>query len=197
MDTELGYDQPSAPPDSIGNGLLGCAGGILLGLLGGGFLLVLASLVIAVLAPTPTAPETVAVPGLRVTMSEASLNQFAQRTAGGPVQLDLLPGNQINLTSDTSVTAFGVTMPVQITGRFGLQITPQSTVEVRLIEAGVSGVELPPETTASLFDSQLPALNQSLNQMLVEAATQLGTPLALTGLGTTDTELWLEARLAP
>ncbi|NJN97740.1 MAG: hypothetical protein HC875_28505, partial [Anaerolineales bacterium] len=77
------------------------------------------------------------------------------------------------------------------------QITPQSTVEVRLIEAGISGVELPPETTASLFDSQLPALNQSLNQMLVEAATQLGTPLALTGLGTTDSELWLEARLAP
>lgn len=197
MYSEPVYEQPPPPPNSIGKGLLGCAGGILLGLLGGGLLLVLASLVIAVMAPTPTAPETAAVPGLRVTMSEASLNQFAQRTAGGPVQLDLLPGNQINLTSDTSVTAFGVTVPVQITGRFGLQITPQSTVEVRLIEAGVSGVDLPPETTASLFDSQLPALNQSLNKILVEAATQLGTPLALTGLGTTDTELWLEARMAP
>lgn len=197
MYSEPVYEQPPPPPDSIGNGLMGCAGGILLGLLGGGLLLVLASLMIAVMAPPPTAPETAAVSGLRVTMSETSLNQFAQRTAGGPVQLDLLPGNQINLTSDTSVTAFGVTMPVQVTGRFGLQITPQSTVEVRLIEAGVSGVDLPPETTASLFDSQLPALNQSLNQILVEAATQLDTPLALTGLGTTDSELWLEARLAP
>ncbi|MCK6630187.1 MAG: hypothetical protein L6R45_34050 [Anaerolineae bacterium] len=197
MGTEFGYNQSSPPSDSPGYGLLGCAGGILVGLLGGGLLLVLASLVVAVIAPAPTLAETASVPGLRLTMNEASLNQFAQSTAGAPVQLDLLPGNQVNLTSDTSVTAFGVTLPVQITGRFGLQITPQSTVEVRLIQADVSGVDLPPETTASMFDSQLPALNQSLNQMLVEASTVLGAPLTLTGLGTTDTEFWLEARLVP
>lgn len=197
MGTEFGYNHSSPPQDSPGYGLLGCAGGILLGLLGGGLLLMLASLVAAVIAPIPAPAETASAPGLRLTMSEASLNQFAQSTAGAPAQLDLLPGNQVSLTSDTSVTAFGVTLPVQIKGHFGLQITPQSTVEVRLIQADVSGVDLPPETTARMFDSQLPALNQNLNQILVEASTVLGAPLTLTGLGTTDTELWLEARLAP
>jgi hypothetical protein len=191
------YDQPSSPQDSVGYGLLGCAGGILIGLLGGGLLLILASLAMALIAPIPTPVESDSIPGLRLTLGEASLNQFAQNTAGSPVQFDLLPGNQLNMQANTTVSAFGVAVPAQISGRFGLQITPQSTIEVRLIQADISGVDLPPETTASLFDSQLPVINQNLNEWLTEASTLLGAPLTLTGLGTTDTELWLEARVTP
>jgi hypothetical protein len=159
-------------------------------------LLALLSVAWAVIAPIPAA-EASASPDLRMTIAEGPLNQFAQNSAGSPVQLDLLPGNQVNLKSDASVSAFGVTVPVQITGRFGLQITSQSRLEVRFIEANVSGIDLAPEMVAGLFDSQLPAVNQDLNRLVENAATGLGMPLILTGLGTTDTELWLEARTTP
>jgi hypothetical protein len=188
----------SAPPhDSVGYGLLGCAGGILAGLLGGGILLLVTSLALALNAAVLPVPASGATPDLRLTVREEAFNQFAQSTAGTPVQLDLLPGNQVSLKADTTVSAFGMTVPVQITGLFGVQISPQSSVEVRLIQANVSGVDLPQDTLAASFNDPLAAINQDLNEMVKNSSTLLGVPLVLTGLGTTDTTLWLEARTRP
>jgi hypothetical protein len=193
VDTDSLYSQPPAPDDSVGQGLLGCIGGILAGLLGGGVLLVGISLALALLALVPAASQTGTGSDLRVTIGEASLNKFAQESAGGSVELDILPGNQVSFKTDTTVTAFGVAVPVQITGLFGLQITAQSTLEVRLIKAEVAGFDLPQERLADAFNGPVATLNQNLSQMVKTASTILGMPLILTGLGTTDTELWLEA----
>jgi hypothetical protein len=190
------YEQEPSD-DSIGYGLWGCAGGLLAGFFGGGLLLIFLSLAsaIATTVPVPAASQTT--PDVRVTLAEAALNQLAQNSADNQVQLDILPGNQVSLTADTSVSAFGVSMPVQVTGLFGISITGQSSLEVRLIDVQVSGMELPPELTRDFFSSPLSTFNQNLNRMLGNASTQLGVPLVLTGLGTTDTELWLEARVEP
>jgi hypothetical protein len=101
------------------------------------------------------------------------------------------------MKADTTISTFGVTVPVQISALFGVQISPQSSIEVRLIEANVAGFDVPPETLADLFNGPLSTINQDLNTMIVNASTRLGVPLVLTGLGTTDTELWLEAHTAP
>ncbi len=194
MYSEPEYGQAPAPADSPGYSLLGCAAGILAGLLGGGLLLLLVSLALAVISPLPAAAKAEATPAVRLTLDETTLNKFAQNTAEGAVQLDILPGNQVNMKAETTISAFGVTVPAQITGLFGLQITPQSSVEVRLIKAEVPGFDLSPEVINGLFSSPLAALNQNLNGMVAKASTQLGLPLQLSGLGTTDTELWLEAR---
>jgi hypothetical protein len=173
--------------------MLGCISGILAGLVGGGLLLAGLSLALALLAPIPQASQSGASPALRVTLGEASLNKIARQTAGGPVQLDILPGNQISFKTDTTVSVLGTAVPVQLTGLFGVQITPQSIIEVRLIKADVSGFDLPQETIAASFNGPVSALNQNLNQVVQTASTILGAPLILSGLGTTDTELWLEA----
>jgi hypothetical protein len=145
----------------------------------------------------PAAAQADAIPDLRLTISEDTINQVAQNSAGSPVQLDLLPANQVNMKADTTISTFGVTVPVQISALFGVQISPQSSIEVRLIEANVAGFDVPPETLADLFNGPLSTINQDLNTMIVNASTRLGVPLVLTGLGTTDTELWLEAHTAP
>jgi len=191
------YEQQPSSDDSIGYGLWGCAGGLLAGFLGGGLLLILLSLALAISATIPVTPEVDAVPDVRVTLAEAALNQFAQNAAAARVQLDILPGNQVSVVADTTVSAFGVAVPVQVTSLFGVQITSQSSLEVRLIDAQASGVDLPPELTADFFSSPLTTINRDLNRMLEQASTLLGVPLILTGLGTTDTELWLEARAKP
>jgi hypothetical protein len=132
-----------------------------------------------------------------VTLAETALNQLAQNNANNQVQLDILPGNQVRLAADTSVSAFGVSVPVQVIGLFGISITGQTSLEVRLMDVQVSGVELPPELSRDFFSSPLSILNQDLNRMLGDASSMVGVPLTLTGLGTTDTELWLEARVEP
>lgn len=194
MYPETMYESPP-PDDSVGYGLLGCAGGILAGLLGGVILLLAASLVVAL--TTTISPATNPGPDLHLTVREEALNKFAQSSAEVPVQLDLLPGNQVNMQANTTVSALGVTLPVQMSGVFGVQITPQSSLEVRLIKANVSGVEMPQDTLAASFNEPLAAINQNLNEMITNSSTLLGVPLILTGLGTTDTELWLEARTEP
>ena len=191
------YEPPPTPTDSIGYGLWGCAGGILVGLVGGGLLLVVVSLVMALTTAIPAAAQADAIPDLRLTISEDTINQVARNTAGSPVQLDLLPANQVDMKADTTISTFGVTVPVQISALFGIQITPQSSIEVRLIEANVAGFDVPQEALADLFNGPLSTVNQDLNTMMVNALTRLGVPLVLTGLGTTDTELWLEARTTP
>jgi hypothetical protein len=188
----------SVPPhDSVGYGLLGCAGGILVGLLGGGLLLLLASLVMALNGGVSPVTGTGTVADLRLTVQEEALNQLAQSTTETSVQLDLLPGNQVSMKADTSVSTFGMTVPVQIIGLFGVQITPQSSIEVRLIQANVSGVDLPQDALGASFNDPLVAINQNLNEMVKNSSTLLGVPLVLTGLGTSDTTLWLEARTQP
>ncbi|MBE7554219.1 MAG: hypothetical protein HS126_24415 [Anaerolineales bacterium] len=196
MYSEAMYESPP-PQDSVGYGLFGCAGGILAGLLGGGILLLVASLVMALNGVISPVTGSGAAPDLRLTVREEALNQFAQSTTETPVQLDLMPGNQVSMKADTSVSAFGMTVPVQITGLFGVQITPQSSLEVRLIQANVSGVDLPQDSLAASFNDPLAAINQNLNEMVKNSSTLLGVPLVLTGLGTTDTALWLEARTQP
>lgn len=196
MYPEAMYESPP-PNDSVGYGLFGCAGGILTGFLGGGILLLIASLVMALNGAISPVTGTGAAPDLRLTVQEEALNQFAQSTTETPVQLDLMPGNQVSMKADTTVSAFGVTVPVQITGLFGVQITPQSSIEVRLIQANVSGVDLPQDTLAASFNDPLAAINQNLNEMVKNSSTLLGVPLVLTGLGTTDTALWLEAQSHP
>jgi hypothetical protein len=196
MYSEETYESPS-PDDSVGYGLFGCAGGILAGLLGGSILLLAISLALALTTTISPVAGDRATPDLRLTVQEEALNQFAQSTADTPAQLDLLPGNQVSLKADTSVSAFGVTVPVQITGLFGVQITPQSSIEIRLIQANISGVDLPQDTLVASFNDPLAAINQNLNEMVKNSAALLGVPLILTGLGTTDTTLWLEAQTQP
>jgi hypothetical protein len=111
------------------------------------------------------------------------------------VHLDILPGNQVSLAADTSVTALGVPVPVQLQGLFGLHVANQS-VEVRLIDSQVLGLDLPPELT-NFFDRDVALVNQNLATMLANLSTLMGAPLALTGLGTTETDLWLEIRETP
>jgi hypothetical protein len=196
MYPETIYESPP-PEDSVGYGLLGCAGGILTGLLGGVILLLAASLVLALNTPVSSATNAGAEPDVRLTVREEALNKFAQNSTDVPVQLDLLPGNQVSMQANTTVSAFGVTLPVLMSGLFGVQITPQSSLEVRLIKANVSGVDLPQDTLAASFNEPLAAINQNLNETVKNSSTLLGVPLILTGLGTTDTELWLEARTQP
>jgi hypothetical protein len=160
-------------------------------------LLIAISLALALTTAVPAAAHNDATADLRLTIGEDTLNQLAQSAAANAVQLDLLPGNQVNVQADTTVSALGATVPVHLSGLFGVQITAQSSLEVRLIKANISGFNLPQETLAESFNSPLAAINQNLNEMVTNASTLLGVPLLLTGLGTTDTELWLEARTAP
>lgn len=191
------YPPPAAADDSMGYGFWGCAAGLLAGFFGGGLLLFFLSLALAINATVPIAPTAEAAPDLRVTLAETALNQLAQNNAAEGVQLDILPGNQVNMLAHTTVSAFGVAVPVQLKGLFGIQITNQSSLEVRLIEAQVPGFDLPPEVMRDFFNGPLAMVNQNLNGTLRNASAGLGVPLVLTGLGTTDTELWLEARATP
>ncbi len=145
-------------------------------------------------APTPASPE--GIPDLRLTLGEAFLNRLAQATSNSTgVRLDILPGNRVSLTADTSVTASGVPVPVQLQGLFGLHVTNQS-IEVRLIDSQVSGLDVPPELT-HFFERDVALVNQNLATMLANLSTLMGAPLTLTGLGTTETDLWLEIRETP
>lgn len=190
------YDQSIPKDDSVGYGLLGCAGGILAGLFGGGILLLVVSLVLAVMAAAPRPASTEDIPDLRLNLSETLLNRLIQAENQAPgVHLDILPGNRVGLTADTSVSALGVSVPVQIQGLFGLQITNQA-LEVRLIDSQVSGFALAPEMT-HFFEQDVAAVNQNLAGVLTNLSSLMGAPLTLTGLGTTDTELWLEIKETP
>jgi hypothetical protein len=181
--------------DSIGYGLFGCAGGLLLGFLGGGIIFILISLTWATIAADPTPPQNNTVADMRVTVGEGFLNRLAQQNATNPVRLDLLPGNQISLGADTRVTLADVTLPVQIQALFGIQVSNQM-LELRLIDGQVTGVEWPVDI-ANLFSADLAKANQDLSQSLQNLSTMMNVPITLTGLGTTETEIWLEVRENP
>jgi hypothetical protein len=99
------------------------------------------------------------------------------------------------VTVETELSLLGAVVPVEVSGLFGLQLSGQS-LEVQLIDTQLAGLNLPPEL-ADFFSANLPTLNQEVNEALQEISTDLGRPIKLTGLGTTDTELWFEAREAP
>lgn len=182
--------------DPVGCGLSGCLGGLILGLFGGGVLLVLAALVAATTAPLPApTPNPQPGPDLRVTITESFLNRFAEQPAEGSVSIDILPNNQVQLIADTSLEAFGLTTPVQITGLFELQLTPQ-TLQVQLLETQVSGLSLPPEL-ADFFSEDILLVNQDLSSMVNDISNVLGTPVILSNLSTTDTQIQLEIKEAP
>ncbi|MEW5958900.1 MAG: hypothetical protein AB1801_14300 [Chloroflexota bacterium] len=193
---------PQTPPatrglltgSAAGYGLLGCATGLVLGLFGGGLLVAALSMILAVNSTiAPPHPSGRLSPDLRLTLSEPFLNRVVQNSQEENAQLDLLPGNQVRITFDTQFSVLGAPVPIQVTGLFGLQLVGQ-TLQVNLIDTQAAGLALPPELV-DFFD--LSALNQEVNQALQEISAGLGRPLVFTGLGTTDTQLWLEASEAP
>ena len=193
-------DRQQAPVEasiegSIGCGLWGCTGGALLGLLGGGLLLILLSLITAIASPTPLPSETNTSPDLRLTVHENFLNRFIQTSADeDTAQVDILPGNQFSLRVDTTVSLLGTSIPLQMVGLFEFQLNGQS-IEIRLIDTKISDVTLPPELT-KYFDEALPGINEELNVALENVSAVLGVPLVFVDLGSDDTIFWLEAREA-
>ena len=189
-------NQSATDTNSIGCGVLGCAGGLILGLIGGGLLLVVLSLVLATTSSIPPVNAAAdAAPDLRITVTESFLSRAIQDGTEDTVTVDVLPDNQFKVVFDTEVPVFGTPLPVQVTGLFGLQLMGQS-VEVRLLDTQVLGVNLPPELT-NFFDDNLPSINQEVNQALQEVSTALGAQLILTDLSTDENRLRFEAREAP
>ncbi|MBN1217736.1 MAG: hypothetical protein JXM69_02315 [Anaerolineae bacterium] len=184
-------NQQTSLESSLGCGLLGCAGDMILGFLGGGVLLIVLSLAVAVLSPDPALPASAGFSDLQLTVREDFLNRFVQTSAAGNVRVDILPGGQFNLIFDSSVTLSGVSVPVQITGLFEIQLNGQ-TVELRLLDTAISGVTLPVELTG-FFDDSLSEVNEELDIALNDISTTLGVPLILVNLGSDDATFWLEA----
>lgn len=188
--------QSSFDVNSIGQAGWSCLVGLLLGLLGGGLLLFLLTLgwaLTTTVPPVTAAPS--ATPDLRLTLSESFLERIIQDATAETVSVDILPGNQFRLQLDTTLSAFGVAVPIQITGLFGLQLEDQS-ITVQLLDTQLLGFDLPPEP-ANFFNHNLPAINRDVNRAWQELSTALNMPLFLTGLGSDETKIWLEARAAP
>jgi hypothetical protein len=186
-------NQPTSLKSSLGRGLFGCLGGLLVGLVSGVVGLALLSLAMALVSPIPAPPP--AATDVHLTIHESFLNKFVQMPDGDQTQVDILPGDRFNLIIDTAVSLLGVSVPVQMTGLFQLQLNGQA-LEIRLIDTKISGAALPPEAANFLRDA-LPDINQELNKAIKEMTTILGAPLTLVNLGSDDEALWLEARETP
>ena len=187
--------QQTSFESSVGCGLLGCAGDLILAFLGGGVLLIGLSLALAVLSPDPVPPASTATADLRLTVHEDFLNRFGQAAAVENVRVDILPGQRFNLVVDTSVSILGTSVPVQITGLFQILLNGQ-TIEIRLLDTKLSDLALPSELT-SYFDDSLSEINKELNIALNNMTNALGVPLIFVALGSDETTFWLEAREAP
>jgi hypothetical protein len=186
-------NQQTSLKSSLGCGLYGCLGGLLAGLVSGVVSLALLSLAMALVSPIPAPPP--AATDLHLTIHESFLNKFVQMPAGDRTQVDILPGSRFNLIIDTTVSLLGISVPVQMTGLFQLQLNGQA-LEIRLIDTKISEATLPPEATNFLRDA-LPDINQELNKAIKEMTTVLGASLTLVNVGSDDTTLWLEARETP
>lgn len=191
------YADAVASPDRgrLGCGLLGCLGGLIAGLLGGAILLALVSFLNALTAPLPVlAPALPNQANIRITITEDFLNRFIESpTDGGTAQVNLLPNNQLRVTTRTTLPLLA--LPVEIVGLFQLQAAGQ-TLEVRLLDTQVTGVDLPPEMQG-LLNPDISAVNQDLSQAVEAVSQQVGAPVVITGLETTETELRLELREFP
>jgi hypothetical protein len=171
-------------------------GGLILGLFGGGLLLILVSLFSALAAPAPTVePTSPDRSDLRISLNENFLNRFIDQPAEGAVNVDILPANQIRVVANTSLDAFGLPVPVEITGLFQLQISA-GTLKIFLLDSQVSGVTLPPEF-GDFFSEDVALINRDLQMMVDEISNTLGIPITLIGLTTDDTQIQLEIRARP
>lgn len=180
--------------DSIGCSSLGCAGGLLLGLFGGGLLLVLLSLGWAAVSPLP-APAPAAGSDLRLTLSEPFLNRVVRDSMGETAQVDVLPDNQLSVSLEADASELGLPISIPVMALFEMQLLGQS-LNLSLVDVQVSGFSAPPQLL-SFFNDRVPLVNRNLNMALEELSNTLGTPLVLTGLGTDETSFWIEAREAP
>jgi len=185
----------SSQESSLGCGVLGCLGDLIGAFFAGVIGLVLLSTVVALIAPVP-ALTTSATPDVRLTVSESFLNRFVRSaTTDESVQVDVLPGGQAKFIVDTSISALGVSIPVQLTGLFDLQSTGRS-LEIHLLETQVSELALPPELT-DFFAKSLTEVNDELNVATSNLSTALGVPLNFVGVGSDASTFWLEATLTP
>lgn len=182
--------------NSIGCGLLGCLGGIAFGLLGGGILLVVISIILAITtslpAPEPTPPDQA---DIQVTVDEEFLNRFLEQPPEGRVTLDIRPGNQIQVRANMPVDLFGSPIPIEMTSLFVLQPQGQ-TVDVTLLDTQISGLDLQLDLS-DLFNEDITTVNQDLSGAIDEIAATLGVPVIITGLTTTDSTIEISLREFP
>ncbi|HEX9923402.1 MAG TPA: hypothetical protein VGD99_12150 [Anaerolineae bacterium] len=191
----MNHQQLSAS-DSIGYGSLGCAGGLLLGLFGGGLLLLLLSLGWAVVSPVSvSAPAAGTGSDLRLTLSETFLNRVVRDSMGEAAQVDVLPDNELSVSLEADASELGLPISIPVMALFEFQLLGQS-LNLSLVDVRVSGFTAPPQLL-NLFNDRALMVNRDLNMALEELSNTLGTPLVLTGLGTDQTSFWIEAREAP
>jgi hypothetical protein len=187
------HPQRSSTGTSIGCGFAGCTGGLILGLLGGFLLVVLVSLGQAITSPIipPTSNDNPD-PDLRLMLHEGFFNRVIQNSLGDAARVDILPDNQLSISTEVQVAILGISRSVPVTGLFELQLIGQS-VEIRLIDTEVFGFDLPLELT-DFFGDDLLRFNQDLNMALQEVSTILAAPIILTGIDSDESSLWFEAR---
>lgn len=190
------HHQYSFNEDPIGCGLLGCLGGIILGVFGGTILLVIVAFTAAVVSPLPSlAPSSQTKPDLQVTVDETFLNRFTAQPAEGTIRIDVLPGNQVQLIANTTVPTSGVEVPVQIIGLFEIQFTRQK-LQVVLIDSQVLGIPLSPQL-ADFFSQDLIIINQDLSTIVDEVSGVLSTAIIVSKVSTTESQIQLELMEVP
>jgi hypothetical protein len=168
--------------------------GLLLGFVGSALILILLAFNSALDAEVPTIPPPLSGnPDLRIILTEEFLNRFARQTAGDTVNIDVLPGNRVQIVADTAVQAFGVQVPVQITGLFEIQLAGQS-LQIVLLDTQVAGIDL---NLDDFFSGDLAIFNQNIQTMFDELAANVGIPVAATGLSTTENQILIEVTETP
>jgi hypothetical protein len=187
------YVEPPANKDAVGCGLLGCLGGIIAGIAGGALVLVLAALFVAVTAPDPAPTNSGPEPDLRVNLTEDFLNRYIEQPADSSIAVNVLPGNQFELTANTTVDALGMALPVQLIGRLQLTTNGQ-TPQVALLSSRVVGLDF---ELQGLFSEDVQTINQNLQQMVDDTAATVGYPINVTGITTTDNAVQVEVQAAP
>lgn len=180
-------ENKSSPVANAGCGLIGCLGGLVLGVAAGLLIFVFAALGSTVdsgeLASTD--PNATAV---RITLSEAFLTEVVRdATEDDTAQFDLLPDNQFTITGEQTLP-LGT---VEATGLFRLQLVGQ-VMEVRLVELEAAGVEAPPGSE-NIFDNVIADLNRDLNQVSTDLSSDMELGIRVTSLTTSETELIIEA----
>jgi len=179
--------------DPVGCGLLGCLGGLFFGLTGGATILVIAALLSAGAASVPAPNSAISSqPDLSLTIEESFLNRYAEQPTAGAIAIDVLPNNQVQLIANTNLQSFGIETPVQITGLFQIQLTPQ-TLFVELVDTRISGIPLPPELS-NFFSQDITFINQDLDGLVAELSRVLKIPIVLNNLRTTNSQIQVELR---
>lgn len=193
-DNRFSENQAPLPRRLAGFGAIGCAAGLVVGMFGCGLLLILLAFISAS-GPVSVEPAQTTDPDLRLTMQEEFFNRFVQSSTAETIQVDVMPGNRVSVAMDTTISAFGQNLSIEVVPVFGLQAAGHA-LEVRLIDLQANGVAMTPELEATVTQN-LPDINQRANQMLQNLSSALGMPIVITGLGTGEREFWLEARSTP